>query len=172
VERVAATARTVELRSIAQAITAALPATVVEVVLTGSVSRGVADEVSDIEMLLVAEEELDLDNCFSFAASCGLTSLGTWGQQSGPTKRVSGYCEGEPIELIWWSLANAEAAIDASSPAISPGLPTRSHMALPYGHRGCWRGGRSAFTTIPTNSRTVELRTLLSSGAGSMPQVC
>jgi hypothetical protein len=113
VERVAATARTVELRSIAQAITDALPMTVVEVVLTGSVSRGVADEISDIEMLLVAEEELDLDNCFSFAASCGLTSLGTWGQQSGPTKRVSGYFEGEPIELIWWSLANAEAAIDA-----------------------------------------------------------
>jgi predicted nucleotidyltransferase len=52
---VAATARSVELRSIAQGITDALPMTVVEVVLTGSVSRGVADEISDIEMLLVTE---------------------------------------------------------------------------------------------------------------------
>lgn len=109
----AATARTDDLRSIAQAITSGLPATVVEVVLTGSVSRGVADAISDIEMLLVTEEELDLDDCFSLAASCGLTRLGTWGQQGGRTKRVSGYCEGAPIELIWWSRAHAEAAIDA-----------------------------------------------------------
>ncbi len=108
-----ATAQTVELRSIAQAITDALPTTVAEVVLTGSVSRGVADEISDIEMLLVTEEELDLGDCFSLAASCGLTSLGTWGQQGGPTKRVSGYCEGAPIELIWWSRTHAETAIDA-----------------------------------------------------------
>jgi hypothetical protein len=34
------TARSVELRSIAQAIADALPTTVLEVVLTGSVSRG------------------------------------------------------------------------------------------------------------------------------------
>ncbi len=108
-----ATARTVELRSIAQAITDALPTTVVEVVLAGSVSRGVADEISDIEVLLVTEDELDLDECFSLAASCGLTSLGTWGQQGGPTRRVSGYCEGAPIELIWWSRAHAGTAIDA-----------------------------------------------------------
>ncbi len=111
--RVTATARTVELRSIAQAIAEALPTTVAEVVLTGSVSRGVADEISDIEMLLVTEDELDLDECFSLAASCGLTSLGTWGQQGGPTKRVSGYCDDAPIELIWWSRAHAESAIDA-----------------------------------------------------------
>jgi hypothetical protein len=30
-----------------------------------------------------------------------------------PTKRVSGYREGVPIELIWWSAAHAESAIDA-----------------------------------------------------------
>jgi hypothetical protein len=101
------------LRSLAQGITDALPASVVEVVLTGSVSRGVADELSDIEMLLVTEEELDLGGCFSVAARCGLTSLGTWGQQGGPTKRVSGYYESAPIELIWWSRAHAETAIDA-----------------------------------------------------------
>ena len=105
--------RSVELLAIAQAIADALPATVEEVVLTGSVSRGVADDVSDIEMLIVTQGELDLDECFSLAAACGLTDLGTWGQQGGPTKRVSGYRDGAPIELIWWSRAHAESAIDA-----------------------------------------------------------
>ena len=108
-----ATARTVELRSIAQAIADVLPTTVVEVVLTGSVSRGVADEISDIELLVVTEEELDLGDCFSHAASCGLTGLGTWGLQGGPTQRVSGYRQGVPIELIWWSRSHAETAVDA-----------------------------------------------------------
>ena len=45
--------RSVELRAIAQGIADALPPTVEEVVVTGSVSRGVADDVSDIEMLIV-----------------------------------------------------------------------------------------------------------------------
>src|SRR5438132_5304538 len=98
-----ATARSVELRSIAQGITDALPPTVEEVVLTGSVSRGVADDVSDIEMLIVARDELELTDCFSLAAAAGLTDLGTWGQQDVPTKRVSGYRDSAPIELIWWS---------------------------------------------------------------------
>ena len=108
-----ATVRSVELRSIAQAIADALPATVEEVVLTGSVSRGVADDVSDIEMLIVTQGELELEECFSLADVCGLTDLGTWGQQGGSTKRVSGYRDGAPIELIWWSQAHAESAIDA-----------------------------------------------------------
>src|SRR5205809_7612404 len=108
-----ATAQSVELRSIAQAIADALPAAVREVVLTGSVSRGVADDVSDIEMLIVTGHEPDLADCFTLAAACGLTDLGTWGQQGVPTKRVSGYRDGVPIELIWWSSAHAEAAIDA-----------------------------------------------------------
>ena len=30
-----------------------------------------------------------------------------------PTKRVSGYRDGVPMELIWWSRAHAESAIDA-----------------------------------------------------------
>jgi hypothetical protein len=107
------TARTVELRSVAEAIAEALPATAEEVLLTGSVSRGVADDLSDIEMLIVTGRELDLDECFTVAAGCGLSNLGTWGQQGGPTRRVSGYCDGAPVELIWWPRAHAETAIDA-----------------------------------------------------------
>ena len=108
-----ATARSVELRSIAQAIADALPETIEEVVLTGSVSRGVADSVSDIEMLVVTPGEPDLEECFSLAGAAGLTDLGTWGQQGVPTKRVSGDRDGVPIELIWWSREHAELAIDA-----------------------------------------------------------
>jgi hypothetical protein len=107
------TERSVVLRSIAQAIADALPAAVEEVVVTGSVSRGVADDLSDIEMLVVTGSELDLADCFSLAAASGITDLGTWGQQGVPAKRVSGYRDGVPIELIWWSRANAESAIDA-----------------------------------------------------------
>ena len=108
-----AKARSVVLRSIAQGVADALPLAVEEVVLTGSVSRGVADDVSDIEMLIVSQGELELGDCYSLAAASGLTDLGTWGQQGMPTKRVSGYRDGAPIELIWWSRAHGETAIDA-----------------------------------------------------------
>jgi len=110
---VTVTARSVELRSTAQGIADALPLRVDEVVLTGSVSRGVADDVSDIEMLIVTQDELDLDECFLLASASGVTDLGTWGQQGMPTKRVSGYRNGVPVELIWWSHAHAATAIDA-----------------------------------------------------------
>jgi predicted nucleotidyltransferase len=109
----AETAKTAELRAIAQAIADALPPSIEEVVLTGSVSRGVADDVSDIEMLVVTPGEPDLDECFALAAEAGLTDLGTWGPQGVPTKRVSGYRDGAPIELVWWSRATADAAVDA-----------------------------------------------------------
>ena len=54
-----ATVRSVELRATAQAIADTLPSTAEEAVLTGSVSRGVADAVSDIEMLVVTSTELE-----------------------------------------------------------------------------------------------------------------
>jgi hypothetical protein len=82
-----------------------------EVVLTGSVSRGVADEVSDIEMLVVTTKPLDLPTCFEHAASAGLERLDTWGPQGTPTSRVFGYCEGVPIELVWWPHRFAEASV-------------------------------------------------------------
>lgn len=127
-----------ELRSIAQAIADALPADAEEVVLTGSVSRGVADDVSDIEMLIVTRDELELADCLSLAAGCGLTGLGTWGAQGGPTRRVSGYRDGAPIELIWWSRAHAGTALDAvfagdlsaTADAISNGVALRTSGLL------------------------------------------
>jgi len=123
------TSRSVVLRSLAQEIADALPPAVEEVVLTGSVSRGVADEVSDIEMLLVTEDDPDLGECFALAAACGLTDLGTWGQQGVPTKRVSGYRDGVPVELIWWGRKHAQTAIDA----VFTGEPSSTADALANG---------------------------------------
>ena len=133
-----ATAQSIELRAIAQAIADALPVTVEEAVVTGSVSRGVADAVSDIEMLIVTQDELELEDCFSLAAACGITNLGTWGRQDVPTKRVSGYRDGAPIELIWWSRAYAATAIDAifaddlsaTADAIANGIALRTSGLL------------------------------------------
>jgi hypothetical protein len=125
----APTARSVELRSVAQSVADALPVTIEEAVLTGSVSRGVADDVSDIEMLIVTRGELDLADCFSLAAAAGLTGLDTWGQQGVPTKRVSGYRDGVPLELIWWSRAHAETAVDA----IFAGDPSTTADAIAHG---------------------------------------
>jgi hypothetical protein len=105
---------TARLRALAQRVADAVPADVAEeVVLTGSVSRGMADARSDIEMLLVTREPLELDACFALARSAGLERLGTWGAQGGPAQRVSGLREQVPIELIWWPRDHAERQVDA-----------------------------------------------------------
>ncbi|MGZ4335376.1 MAG: hypothetical protein ACXVRJ_14045 [Gaiellaceae bacterium] len=108
-----ATARRGELHGVAERIASALPAVVEEVVLTGSVSRGVADDLSDIEMLLVTSEPLGLAECFEHARSVGLGGLDTWGVQGTEVSRVFGYYEGVPIELTWWPHDFAEASVTA-----------------------------------------------------------
>jgi hypothetical protein len=110
---VGSTSTSDELRGLAQRIADALGSDVEEAVLTGSVSRGVADEVSDIEMLVVTPERLGLDACYDRARVAGLEQLGSWGAQGGPTQRVSGYVDGVPIELIWWSRDDAERFVAA-----------------------------------------------------------
>jgi hypothetical protein len=123
------TARTLELRALAERIAGALPPVVEEVVLTGSVSRGVADDVSDIEMLVVTSERLELAECFEHAGNAGLEGLDTWGPQGGETSRVFGYVEGVPIELVWWSREFAESAVAA----VLAGEPSGSGDALANG---------------------------------------
>ena len=129
------TARSDDLRALAQRVADALPAEIAEeVVLTGSVSRGVADEVSDIEMLVVTREPLELEQCFGLAREAGLAGLDTWGAQDGPARRVSGYLDGVPLELIWWHRDHAQAQIDAllageapsTADALVHGVPLRT----------------------------------------------
>ena len=78
------TARTRQLRAVAERIACALPPVVEEIVLTGSVSRGVADDLSDVEMLVVTTEELDLADCIEYARTVGLDSLDTSQRGSQP----------------------------------------------------------------------------------------
>jgi predicted nucleotidyltransferase len=134
-----ATANSGRLKAVAQRVADALPADAVdEVVLTGSVSRGSADELSDVEMLVVTREPLELEDCFGLARAAGLERLGTWGVQAGPARRVSGGREGVPIELIWWPRAHADAQIDlllagamqATADALVHGVPLRTSGLL------------------------------------------
>jgi hypothetical protein len=132
--------RSQQLQDLAQRVADALPRGVAEeVVLTGSVSRGVADEVSDIEMLIVTPEPLQLAACFEHARAAGLEGLDTWGEQSTPTRRVSGFCEGVPLELLWWSREYAESSIDSffsrsdvssAADAIAHGVALRTSGSL------------------------------------------
>jgi hypothetical protein len=129
------TARSDDLRTLAQRVADALPVEITEeVVLTGSVSRGVADEVSDIEMLVVTREPLELEQCFRLARGAGLDGLDTWGPGDGLARRVSGHREGVPLELIWWSRGYAQAQVDAlhagkapsTADALVHGVPLRT----------------------------------------------
>jgi predicted nucleotidyltransferase len=103
-----------ELRALAQRVADALPVEIIEeVILTGSVSRGTADELSDIEMLIVSRDPLDLDACFAYSSAAGLDDLETWGARDTPTRKVSGFRDGVPVELVWQARADAGASIDA-----------------------------------------------------------
>jgi hypothetical protein len=133
------TERSQQLQGLAQRVADALPVEVAEdVILTGSVSRGVADDVSDIEMLIVTPEPLELAACFEHARAAGLEELDTWGAQGTPTRRVSGFREGVPLELIWWSRDYAESSIDAifvgdtssAADAIANGIALRTSSSL------------------------------------------
>jgi predicted nucleotidyltransferase len=131
--------RSRQLQDLAQRVADALPPEVAEeVVLTGSVSRGVADEISDIEMLIVTPEPMELAECFELARAAGLEELDTWGDQSSPTRRVSGGLEGVPLELVWWSRELAESSIDSfftgdmssAADAIANGVALRTSGSL------------------------------------------
>jgi predicted nucleotidyltransferase len=122
------TARSEELRALAQRVADAFPPEAIEVVLTGSVSRGVADEVSDIELLVVTEEQPTLDEAFELARRAGLEERDSWGDPSTPTRRVFGYLDGVPVETIWWSRELAEDlfATGGSAEALANGVPLRT----------------------------------------------
>jgi len=130
--------RSGDLRALAQRVADAFPPAVIEVVLTGSGSRGVADDVSDIEMLAVTNEPLELEDVYELALGAGLESLDSWGAQGLPSKRVSGYLERQPFELIFWPRALAEEELEAiiggklssSADAIVNGVPLRTSGLL------------------------------------------
>ncbi|HKN63423.1 MAG TPA: hypothetical protein VJV76_03725 [Gaiellaceae bacterium] len=123
---------TEELRALAQRVADALPPEAIEIVLTGSVSRGVADDVSDIEMLVVTEEQLSLEDAFELARRAGLERRDSWGDPSTPTRRVFGYLDGRPVETIWWprELAEELYATGGSAEALANGVTLRTSGLL------------------------------------------
>src|SRR3954463_12420095 len=168
--------RSEELRALAQRVADGLPPGVIEVVLTGSVSRGVADDVSDIEMLCVTERPLSLDEAFELARRAGLEERDSWGDPSTPTRRVFGYLEGTPVETIWWSRELAEElfATGGSAEAIANGVALRTNGLLAR-----WPeqlpgppppAGRSSSRTIPTRWWRSGWRRRPSAGAVSHPK--
>jgi hypothetical protein len=99
-------------------------------------------------MLVVTCEPLELEDCFRLARAAGLDALGTWGAQGGPTRRVSGYRERVPVELIWWPRDYAETQIDAllagamhsTADALAHGIPLRTSGGL-----AAWQERLSAY---------------------------
>ena len=127
-----ATARSEELRALARRISDALPPEAIEVALTGSVARGVADDVSDIELLVVTEEAISLAEAFELAHGARLEERDSWGDPSTPTRRVFGYVEGQPVETIWWwrELAEELFAAGGSAEALANAVPLRTSGLL------------------------------------------
>jgi len=127
-----AATRSDELLALAQRVAYALPPEAIEVVLTGSVSRGVADDVSDIEMLVVTEDLLSREEAFELARRAGLEERDSWGDPSTPTRRVFGYLDTQPVETIWWSRELAEElfASGGSAEALANGVALRTSGLL------------------------------------------
>jgi len=153
-----ATAISEDLRALAQRVTDDFPAELVEeVVLTGSVSRGMADEVSDIEMLVVTREPLELEDCFRLAREGGIDDLDTWGPQDGPDRRVSGYRERVPLELIWWARGFAEAKIDALFAGETPSTADALAHGISLRTKGLLAAWQERLRAYPPDLATAQI---------------
>lgn len=100
-----ATARSDELRALAQRFADALPSQFEEVLLTGSVSRGESDELSDIELLLVfaGERVPDLPPLVE-PYQVDVYEDGTIGWDTATL-------DGEVLEMAAWQPARVEARL-------------------------------------------------------------
>jgi hypothetical protein len=96
------THRSETLRALAARVDERLPESVTDVVLTGSTARGVADELSDVELLVISAalpDELPLDDCQSWSSG---TEGSMW---------YGGKYDDERVELVWWTAAHAEERV-------------------------------------------------------------
>ena len=102
-----ATARSLELQALARRLADAFPPEIEEVLLTGSAARGVADEDSDFELLLVGEA---LPPPGEIAAGLDVFDVDEMPDRDGWW--IGGTVAGEPYELIAWTRARTETRID------------------------------------------------------------
>jgi hypothetical protein len=96
--------RSGRLHALAVRVADGLPGHVTDVVLTGSTSRGIADELSDVELLVISEplpKELPLEDVQSWTP--GIEGSMWFG----------GYAEGEKVELVWWTPGFVEERVRA-----------------------------------------------------------
>lgn len=96
--------RSETLRAAAARVAERLPGHVSDIVLTGSASRGMADELSDIELLVVSDslpDELPLEDVQSW--SPGIEGAMWYGGSTGD----------ERVELVWWTPAYVEERVRA-----------------------------------------------------------
>lgn len=100
--------RAEELRALAQRIADTLP--VDEVVLTGGVSRGVADEWSDLELLCLVPALPPLEQAETQARVAGVEPTTRFG--SAEITYVAGAHEGTTVELVWVEPATFDGFID------------------------------------------------------------
>jgi predicted nucleotidyltransferase len=129
--------RSEELRVLAERFVRALPDDIDEALLTGSVSRGEADEFSDIEMLLVARDTPPT-----------LSALGIemWQEDFFENGTIAWYTvllEGEVLEMAGWMHARVEGRLEGIlsgemidhkryrfAEALVHGIPLRSAGAI------------------------------------------
>ena len=129
--------RNEELRALALRFVESLPDEIDEALLTGSVSRGEADELSDVEMLLVVR-----------GTPLRLSALGIemWQEdffENGTVAWYTALVEGEVLEMAGWTHARVEGRVDGIlsgemidhtrfrfAEALVHGIPLRSAGAI------------------------------------------
>ena len=96
--------RSERLRALAVRVAELLPGHVTDVVLTGSTSRGLADDLSDIELLVISERLPD---------GLPLEEVQSWSPGIEGAMWYGGTFEGENAELVWWTPAYVEERVRA-----------------------------------------------------------
>lgn len=98
------------MRALAQRLADGLPLDAAEeVLLTGSVSRGVADDASDVELLLVAPHLPTVATAEHWARAAGVEPTSTW--QSPELTYLAGQAQETLIELIWLEASGVDALV-------------------------------------------------------------
>jgi hypothetical protein len=98
------TERSEALRELAGRVTELLPEHVEDVVLTGSTARDMADDLSDVELLVISGRLPD---------GLPLSGLQSWSPGIEGAMWYGGSFEGEQVELIWWTPAYVEERVRA-----------------------------------------------------------
>jgi predicted nucleotidyltransferase len=149
------------LRALAERVAELLPGHVEDIVLTGSTSRGTADELSDVELLVISEslpEELPFDEVQS------------WESGDEGAKWYGGSYEGVKVELVWWTPAFVEERVRAiaageiidharlrTAEAIVNGIPLRGERHADWIARlACYPEGLAARIVVDVTDDWID----------------